>query len=144
MKKQSPEKEAELTALRDRILLTIAFVENIQAFRPGGAIRAVVIEAYDMHNLRDMRLIAREMDAMTIALEPHEREGLEAILKQRLGVDKDAERQQQRERARRILARGTIAGEKERRWLEEYVELLKSREEDQDEVDAIRRILGGK
>jgi hypothetical protein len=88
-----------------------------------------------------MRVLAREIDKMTIALAPHEREGLEALLQQRLGVDKDAERAELRRQVTTALERGAVASEKERRRLEEYVEMLEATGGDPAEIAAVTELL---
>lgn len=136
-----PEDEATLHALRERMLLTLRFTEETQPFPSAAKLRDLVDQAAADRNLRDMRLLAREVDAMTIAAPPDEREGLEALLKARLGIDKDAERAQVRRRVRTVLERGTIASEKERRRLEDYAETLEATGGNRAEIEAIRRLL---
>ena len=143
MAKLNPRDEATLQALRDRILLTVQFVENAQGFRYGQGVRDAAEKAFVKRSVRSMRLIAREVDAMTIGLAPHERDGLEALLNERLGVDKDAERSALSKHVAAVLERGTIASEKERRRLEEYVEMLEATGGDPAEAEAVRRLLSG-
>ena len=78
---------------------------------------------------------------MSVALEQHQRDGLEAILKARLGVDKDAERAQQKQGAAAILQRCSIASGKERHRLEDYAEMLEATGGDPAELAAIGRLL---
>src|SRR5687767_3654354 len=91
-KKLSPEDESTLQTLKERLLLTIRFIEDVQDFPSGAELRNIVEAAAAKRDLRSLRLMSREVDAMTLSLAPHERDGLEALLRQRLGVDKDAER----------------------------------------------------
>jgi hypothetical protein len=78
---------------------------------------------------------------MTIGLAPQQRDGLDALLRQRLGVDKDQERSELRERIAQVLRRGTIASEKERRRLEEYADSLEATGGNPAEVAAVRDLL---
>jgi hypothetical protein len=137
----SVEQEAALAALRDRLVLTLSFFENAQDFPTGKQLRDLVESTAARGSLRDMRLLAREIDGMTIALAPHERDGLEALLQQRLGVDAEAERAELRRKMAVVLQRGTIASEKERRRMEEYADLLEATSGDPAEIAAVRRLL---
>jgi len=140
-KRLSAQDEAMLRALRDRTLLVIEFIERIQDFPTGAALRGVVQSATAKHDLRSMKLIARDIDAMTVALAPHERDGLEAILMERLGVDKEAERAGLARQVAAAISRGSVASEKERRRLEEYAEMLNATGGDPAELDAVRRLI---
>jgi len=76
-----------------------------------------------------------------IGLAPHERDGLEALLQERLGVDIEAEREAISANASVAIRRGTIASEKERRRLEDYAEQLEARDPTSPEAAAIRGLL---
>lgn len=141
MAKRGSNDDAGLTALRNRILLTLEFVENAQGFRYGQGVREATESAFQKRSLRAMRVIAREIDAMTLGLAPDQRDGLEALLRQRLGVDKDAERLELKEGIAEVLRRGTIASEKERRRLEDYADRLEATGGDPAEAAAVRRLL---
>lgn len=141
MKKLRPEDKLIIEALRDRVLLTIQFFENTQDFPSGAQILGVVEDAVARGDLRTLRLVARDVDAMIIALSPHEREGLEAILRDRIGVNKDAERSELKRQVAEIIRRGSIASEKERRRLEDYAEMLEAIDADHAEIAAVRRLL---
>lgn len=140
-KQLRPQDVTMLQMLRDRSILTISFVEAAHDFPSGAAFRAAVEDAAAKQDLRVLRLLSSEIDKMTIALPSHEREGLEAILQGRLGVDKDAERAELQRQVSSILARGTIASEKERRRLEDYAEMLEATGGDKAEIDAVRRLV---
>jgi hypothetical protein len=140
-KKLSPEDQKLLDGLRDRLVLTVQFIENAQDFPSGSELRAIVENVTSKGDLRSLRLLAREIDSMTTSLAPHEREGLEAHLASRLGVDSQAERADLRRRMEAVLARGTIASEKERRRLEEYADMLEATDGDPGEIAAVRRLL---
>jgi hypothetical protein len=92
-------------------------------------------------DLRTLRLMGKEIDAMTVALQPHQRDGLEALLLARLGVDKDLEREELRQQVAAVVARGIIASERERRRLESYAEMLEATGGDPGEVRAVRRLI---
>jgi hypothetical protein len=141
-KKLRPEDEAAVNALREQLLLTIRFIEDAQDFPGGPELRGIVESAAAKGDLRTMRLLARETDDMTIALAPHEREGLEALLRERLGVDKDAERAELRRRVAAVIERGTVASERERRRLEDYAEMLEATGGEPAEIEAVRRLIG--
>lgn len=140
-RKLKPEDEAAVIALRERLLLTIGFIENLQDFPSAQQIREIVDSAGDKRDLRSLRLMARDVEAMTITLAPHERDGLEAMLKARFGVDKDAEQVELRRTIAAALERGRIASEKERRRLEDYVEMLEATGGDPAEIQAVRQLI---
>ena len=140
-KKLTGEDECTLGALRDRLLLTIQFIESVEDFPSGSQLRALVEGAAAKGDLRTLRLLAREVDQMTIALQSDQRDGLEAILRQKLGVDKDRERAELRREVARVIERGTVASEKERRRLEDYAELLEATGGDEAEIAAVRRLV---
>ena len=127
--------------LRDRLLLTIRFIENAQDFPSGQQLREIVEVSAAKGDLRTLRLIAREIDDMMIALAPHERDGLEALLLSRFGIDKDSEREELGRWAASILERGTIRSEKERRRLEDYVEQLTATGGDPAQIQAVTSLL---
>lgn len=141
-KKPKPGDEAALQTLRDRLLATIDFVQSTQDFPSGNELRQLVEVTSAQGDLRGLRLIAREMEMATIGLAPHERDGLQAVLKARFGSDADTERIALSRHAAVALQRGRIASEKERRRLEDYAELLEATGENPAEADAIRRLLG--
>jgi len=118
----SPEQESELHRLHERLVLTITFFQKAEDFPSGDPMRVVIEQAVQRKDVRSLRVISRELDAMALALPSYQRDGLEAKLNVKLGVDRDAERTMEDEQVKRILARGRIASEKERRRLEEYVE----------------------
>jgi hypothetical protein len=140
-KQLRPEDEIAMNALRDRLLLTIGFFEDAEEFPSGEQMRDLVKSAAAKGDLRTLRLMSREIDAMSIALAPHKRDGLEAILHQRFGIDKEKERAVLAEQIAGIIARGTIASEKERRRLEDYAEMLEATGGDRAEIDAMRRLV---
>ena len=142
MKPLKPQHQALLRQLRDRSELTLRFIESAQAFPSGEGFRTAVENAAAKGDLRTMRLLAREIDGITLALPPHQREGLEAILRDRFGVDKDAERAELKARVALIVARGTIASEKERQHLEDYLEMLDATGGDPGEVETVLNLLG--
>lgn len=133
--------QADLPALRERLILTLRFIEDVQEFPSGQQMRSIVEDAASKRDIRSLRLLAKEIDAMTIALAPHERDGLEALLLSRLGVDKDIERADLQRQVARVLERGSIASEKERRRLEEYVEMLEVTGGDPKEAESVRQLI---
>ncbi len=133
-----------LEALRNRLLATIRFVESSHEFPSGEAFRTAIEKAAAEKDLRMLRLLAREIDAMaTVALPPHERDGLDAMLHHQLGVDREAERAEWAERVATAIRRGSIASEVERRHLEDYAEMIEATGGDQAAIDAVRRLLRG-
>jgi hypothetical protein len=145
MKKLDERAQADLSSLRDRVLLSLQFMDEAEDLGPlADQIRRTVESTCAKQDLRAMRLIARDVDALTNALPPYQRDGLEALLNRRLGVDKDAERLEASRHVAALLQRGTIQSEKERRRLEEYVEMLETTGGDPAEVDAVRRLLSGR
>jgi hypothetical protein len=133
--------QKELDLLGQRMLLSIEFAENAQDFPGAKDLRAIVAAAIANHDLRTARLLNREVNDLMIGLAAHERDGLEALLRQRLGIDVEQERSNSRHQISQILKRGSIASEKERRRLEDYVESLEAAGADEAEIAAIRLLL---
>lgn len=127
--------------LGQRMLMSIEFAANAQDFPGAVDLRAIVERAILNCDLRTARLLNREVNDLMIGLAPHEREGLEALLRQRLGVDTDRERAELRRQIAKILQRGSVASEKERRRLEDYAEALEASGGDESEIAAVRRLL---
>lgn len=140
-KKLKPEDEAAVNLLRQRLVLTIQYIEDVQDFPSGKDMQGLVVSAAGRGDLRTLRLVAKEIDAMTVTLAPHEREELEELLLSRLGVDKHLERAEMRRKVAEVLQRGTIATEKERRRLEDYVEMLEATRGDPTEIEAVQQLL---
>jgi hypothetical protein len=140
-KKITPEKQEELDRLKGRVLITLDFIASREEFPNIADFKAVTEAAYSRGDVRGLRLIARDIDKSTVGLSAHDRDGLEAILQQKLGVDKDAERLALKRDVARILERGSVASEKERRRLEDYAEMLVAMRGDAAEIDAVRRLL---
>jgi hypothetical protein len=136
-----PEDESDLTQLRDRLLLEITFLEDAQDFPSGSELREVVEAAAARKDKRSLRLIARDLDAMTNTLERHQRDALDALLKARLGVDKDFERATLRRHVADVIKRGTIASAKERQRLEEYADIIEIAGDHFAELKAVRQLL---
>lgn len=142
MNKKTPsEKQAELDRLRDRIVITLEFVASREDFPNVGDFKSLAEGAHARGDLRALQIIARDLDKATIGLMSHDRDGLEAILQQRLGIDKNAERAELQQQVAIALKRGTIAGEKERRRLEDYAEMLEATGGDPAEIAAVRRLV---
>jgi hypothetical protein len=58
-KKLSPEDQKLLDGLRDRLVLTVQFIENAQDFPSGSELRAIVENVTSKGDLRSLRLLAR-------------------------------------------------------------------------------------
>ena len=140
-KKLNSNDQAELEHLTERMLVTVAFVERVQDFPSGRETRELVEQARAKGDLRTARLMNREVTDLLTALAPHERTQLEAILRDRLGVNAEAERLEMQQNIARVLARGSVASEKERRRLEDYIELVEATGGDAAEVAAVRELL---
>ena len=104
-------------------------------------LQARVREVFEAEDIRGMRRVARDIDQATVGLSQHHLDGLNAVLKQRLSVDRDAELKAWKERVDRALRRGSIASEKERQHLQEYVEKLEASGGDAAEVSAIWNLI---
>jgi hypothetical protein len=140
-KKLSSEDEARIALLRERMILTIRFIENAEDFPSGPGIRQIVQNAAQKGDLRTLRLMEKEVDAMTLALPFQEREGLEALLREKLGIDAEEERMEMHRRITEVLKRGTIASEKERRRLEDYAAMLEATDGSYEQIEAVRQLL---
>lgn len=140
-KKRSLEAEGEVRSLQRRLTLTLQFMENAQDFPSGRHIRAIVDSAAKRNDLKTLGLVARDLDAMTSALSADQRDGLNALLSSRLGIDAEAERAAAIQGAVEAVRRGTIRSEKERQHLEQWAELLKSTGDDPATLSSLRRLL---
>lgn len=136
-----PEDEETLLRLRDRLLLTIDFIANVEEFPMATRIRRHAIDAAKEKTLREMRQIVRDIDKLTVALPQDVREGLGALLLHRLGVDKEAERTALGRRVAVAIRRCTVDSERERRHLEEYLEMLEAMGGAPAEIKAVRDLL---
>jgi hypothetical protein len=142
MRRLTQKQQDQLKLLHDRITLTLDFFDNVEGLgQVGVQLRDGAKTAHARGDVRALRLLATDIDSLAIALPSHEREGLEAMLGSRLGVDKDAERHELRRRVARALKRGIVTSEKERRHLEEYLEVSEAIGGDPAETDAVRRLL---
>jgi hypothetical protein len=141
-KSRRTEDSVALAPLRARLMTTIQFIESLHDFPSGKAFRAAIEKAAAANDLRTLRLLGREIDAMaSVALPPHERDGLDAMLQHQLGVDREAERAAWSARVAAAIERGAIASEVERRHLEDYAEMLEATEGDAAELAAVRALL---
>jgi hypothetical protein len=135
-------KDAELKLLRERITVTLRFIDEAEDLGDfGREILRKTDELFAKRSLGGLKLIAKQVDAFMIGLTQDQRDGLEAILKARIGVDREAERARGRDEVAQILTKGRIDSEKQRRRLEDYLEALESTGEDAAEAAAIRRLL---
>jgi len=130
-----------LQKLAQRLLITLRFIEDVQDFKSGAMLRGMVEAAAAKSDMRSLKLMSREIDAMAMSLFPEQREGLETVPRQRLGVDKEAERAELQQQVAAVLKRGTVASEKERRRLEDYAEMLEAIGGDPVEIQAVRRLV---
>ena len=122
-------------------MLTLSFFENAQSFPSARQFRDVVEAAASAGRLRDLRLAARELDAMTVALTQDQRDGLDALLKSRLGVDAEAERVTTKDEVAAVIRRGSIASAKERQRIEGYLDYLIASGGDPSEMQAVEDLL---
>lgn len=136
-----PVDEAELRRLCEKLTLTVIFIRNAQDFPMAQEILRLVNTASDRRDLRTLRLLHKEVEAMTAGLSRDELDGLDALLNARLGIDKDAERCKARDKVATILERGTVASEKERQRLSEYATMLEITGGDAAELEAVRALI---
>lgn len=137
----SIEREHEITQLQARLLLILDFFENVQPFPSGSAFRSTVRQAAEAGRLRELRLIAREMETMIVALSQDQRDGLEALLKIKLGVDVEIEHGALMSEINRTLRRGVIASEKERQRVERWLDELTAIDADPSVRRALQNLL---
>lgn len=130
-------------ALGAQLLLTIEFIERVQDFPSGPQLREIISSEMHRGRLAGLRILERDVKEMTSTLAPNERDGLEALLKQRLGYDADAAWHAERAAMRVALVAGRIRSEKERVRLERYLEALIVRGDGKDEAAAIEALLRG-
>lgn len=137
----SPEKAAEVPRLHHRIITTLRFIEEAGPFRYGDRFREVTERAVARNDLRGLRQVVREVEALTIALPKDKRAALSAALTEVVGDEREAERVRQLELVEMALARGTVASEKERKRLELYLDELEADNEDPNKIAALRALL---
>jgi len=141
-KEPSASNRESLGVLRARAIATIDFVEARYDFPSGAVFRDAIENAAGTGNLRLIKVLSREIDKMaTVSLPKHERDGLDAVLQDQLGVSREVERDARSVRIANALKRGGVASEVERRHLEDYMEELAASGDDPDLLDAIRRLL---
>jgi hypothetical protein len=138
--KLSTEDARAIDVLRDRILLSLDFFEREQPSRSADDIRGIVSAAVDRGDLRGLRLIARDIEKAAIGLPADARDGLEAVLLERLGIDRNAERDQLRCEVAQAIEHGAPRSEAERRRLEDYAAMLEAEGGDPEEIAAVRRL----
>lgn len=139
-KAKSTDRAVESRVLSNRLLAMIEFMEQAQNFPSGPTIRKLVEDAAARYDVRALRLICKEVDAMCIALTPPQRKDLDSLLEQ-FGVDRSAERTNTDREMAAILKRGTIASERERRRVEDYLALLETTDADEHILERVRRLL---
>ena len=135
------ERRQQAQALGERLMLTIEFIERVQDFPSGSQLREIVRSEMQRGRLAALRMLERDVAEMTLTLAPHERDGLEALLRQRSGYDADAAWLAEQTAAKLSIAAGRVRSEKERQRLERYLEALVVRGEHQDEASAIEALL---
>ena len=140
-KKLSREAEDEFQSLQRRLVLTLQFMENAEHFPSAKQIRTIVDGATERKDLRTLRLVARDVDAMTTALTPDQRDGLDALLVARLGIDAEAERAMALQEAADAVQRGIIRSAKERQRLEHWAEVLEVTGDDSATLVSLRHLL---
>lgn len=140
-RKQTVDPDDEISALADRLETTIDFVEHTQHFPSGPAIRGIIENAVGRRDLRALRLICRDVDAMLVALDRKDRDALEAVLSKDHGVDRGSEQAELNRQVASIIRRGTIASERERRRLEDYLENLQATGGDAATIERLRQLL---
>jgi hypothetical protein len=143
-KTSSEELQARVQAVKARLELVIDFVAETNDFPSASQIRAIVAAAAARRDLRTLRLVRRDIDAMTIALAPEQREALSGLLRERLGIDVESERLELKRAAETAIARGRVASEKERRRLEDYAEMLEATGGDPTEIESILRLVNSR
>lgn len=131
----------QVHALGKQLLLTIEFIERMQDFPSGPQLREIVSNEMERGRLAALRILERDVREMALTLAPHERDGLEALLEQRIGYDADAAWLAERAAARLSLAAGRVRSERERQRLERYLEALAVRGDDANEAAAIQALL---
>jgi hypothetical protein len=141
MKIKTEQQRAEAVRLGNRLLAILAFIEGVQDFPIGSQFRALVHELVTAANVRGLKIMARDVDAMAITLTPDERMELSAVLAASLNVDLDAEWMSQEVEMMRIVAKGRISSEKERQRLERFEEALEFRAAPASQLAAVRAVL---
>ncbi|MCU0649221.1 MAG: hypothetical protein MUF00_14575 [Gemmatimonadaceae bacterium] len=136
--------EAELSMLLKRIRLTVQFMNSLSNTRDADGFLEIAATAAEKRSLRNLKIIARELD-ITVRMLPEDlRTSLDAQLSSQLAIDLTAEEDALRKRVTRALRRGHVASEVERRVLEDYADSLRLKHsDDHTDVVAIERLLRG-
>ena len=127
--------------IRDRLLLTIDFIERMQDFPTGHVVRSLICDAAVQGDLRRLRLLAREIDGMLSGLSLHERDGLDTVLHERLGVDTAAEQSRLVRDVAKLIQRGVVRSERERQRIATYVERLEALGDPAQQLEDLRQLL---
>lgn len=86
MNRRTNANRVEASLVGERLLRKLKFLEKVQIFPSGPALRAVVSESIRLGNLRGLKLIARDVDEMMSTLSPDQLNELADILQSDLGV----------------------------------------------------------
>ena len=131
-----------LTAMRKRVFLTLDFMDNINFLEDASPLlRETTETTFQSGNLRGMRFIVRDIDALVAGMTTDQREGLEALLQSRISVSRTDELAELKKRAANAIMRGHVASEKERQHLEDYAELLRNGSDDTTELSVLEDFL---
>lgn len=142
MKPISEGRGSSIKALRERALAILNFIESADSLGSFDLdFRAIVEQSASSGNVRRLRLLMREIEGLALALPLHKQDGLDALLHQALGVDRDAEREEALAQVRTILKRGVISSEKQRKHLEDFLDGLQPGEEVSPEAIAVAALL---
>ncbi len=135
------ERYRQARELGERLLLSLTFIERVQDFPSGAQFRGIVQAEMDRGRLRALQLVSRDVEEMILTLTPSERDGLDALLQARIGVETESTWRTEQEAIRGAIAAGRIRDEHERQRIERYVEALEVRGGDAVEITAARNLL---
>lgn len=140
-RRPSAEEVLETSVLADRLILTLQFIEGVEAFPIGTQIRTIVEDAALRGDTRTLRLVARDVSEATHALSTQHQSDLARMLREILGVDLQEGQEEVRRSVKAALARGRIQSERERQRLERYVEWLEQSGGDPVEIARVTELL---
>lgn len=133
-------RDQELLYLRDRCLSIIRFVRKATGEELMDQLEQIVIETYSKGNMRGMRMVSRDVNAMAKSLQHVDVLELEKMLAQQFGEDLQGDRTTLRT-VRKVLERGIIESVESYRTVHEYLQDILPEDPYFARIDELHRLL---